>query len=105
MLRCSRYTLGIPSSPFFRPGVAMAAVVQDRSTSLSLKDPQLLRQQAYVNGAWIDSDSKKRIDVDNPADGSRVASVPEMGAAETKRAIEAAEAALPAWRALTGKDR
>ena len=83
----------------------MAAVVQDRSTTLTLKDPQLLRQQAYVNGGWVDADSKKRITVDNPADGSNVASVPDMGAAETKRAIEAAEAALPAWRALTAKER
>ena len=83
----------------------MAAVVQDRSTTLQLKDPQLLREQAYVNGAWVDADGRKRIEVDNPADGSRVASVPDMGAAETKRAIEAAEAALPAWRALTAKER
>ena len=83
----------------------MAAVVQDRSTTLTLKDSELLRQQAYVNGAWVDADSKKRITVDNPADGSNVATVPDMGAAETKRAIEAAEAALPAWRALTAKER
>ncbi|HUP96793.1 MAG TPA: NADP-dependent succinate-semialdehyde dehydrogenase [Usitatibacter sp.] len=83
----------------------MAAVVQDRSSTPPLKDPQLLRQQAYVNGAWVESDSKKRIDVDNPADGSHVGAVPDMGAAETSRAIDAAEAALPAWRALTAKER
>ena len=83
----------------------MNAVVQDRSFAATLKDPQLLRPQAYVNGAWVDADSKKRIDVDNPADGSLVATVPDMGAAETKRAIDAAEAALPAWRALLAKER
>ncbi|HET6264531.1 MAG TPA: NADP-dependent succinate-semialdehyde dehydrogenase [Usitatibacter sp.] len=83
----------------------MSAVVQDRTFAATLKDPRLLREQAYVNGAWVDADSHKRITVDNPADGSPVGAVPEMGAAETKRAIEAAEAALPAWRALTGKER
>jgi succinate-semialdehyde dehydrogenase/glutarate-semialdehyde dehydrogenase len=83
----------------------MSAVVQDRTFAATLKDPRLLREQAYVNGAWVDADSHKRITVDNPADGLPVGAVPEMGAAETKRAIEAAEAALPAWRALTGKER
>lgn len=70
-----------------------------------LKDPSLLKTQAFVNGAWVDADSGKRFNVDNPADGSIMGSVPDMGAAETKRAIEAAEAALPAWRALTAKAR
>jgi len=83
----------------------MNAVVQDRAFATTLKDPQLLRQQAYVNGAWVEADAKKRINVDNPADGSLVGSVPDMGAAETRRAIEAAEAALPAWRALLAKER
>ena len=70
-----------------------------------LKDPSLLKTQAFLDGAWIDADSGKRFNVDNPADGSIMGSVPDMGAAETKRAIEAAEAALPAWRALTAKAR
>jgi succinate-semialdehyde dehydrogenase / glutarate-semialdehyde dehydrogenase len=83
----------------------MNAVVQDRAFATTLKDPKLVREQCYVNGAWIDADARKRIEVDNPADGSRVAGVPEMGAAETRRAIEAAEAALPAWRALAAKER
>jgi succinate-semialdehyde dehydrogenase/glutarate-semialdehyde dehydrogenase len=83
----------------------MNAVVRDQSSVPTLKDPQLLRESAYVDGAWIEADSRKRLDVDNPADGTRVASVPDMGAAETRRAIEAAERALPAWRALLAKER
>ncbi len=71
----------------------------------TLQDPSLLRHQSYVDGEWIDADSGMRFDVDNPADGSIVGSVPDCGAAETKRAITAANAALPAWRALTAKQR
>ena len=70
-----------------------------------LKDPSLFHTQSYLNGEWIEADSGLRFDVDNPADGSIVGSVPDCGAAETRRAIEAANAALPAWRALTAKQR
>ena len=78
-----------------------AAVVKAASGSaIPLKDPKLFRDQAYVDGQWCEADGRKRFDVDNPADGSIVGSVPDMGAAETRRAIEAANAALPAWRAL-----
>ena len=73
--------------------------------TFSLKDPSLFRSQSYLNGEWIDADSGMRFDVDNPADGSIVGSVPDCGGAETRRAIEAASAALPAWRALTAKQR
>ena len=73
--------------------------------ALPFKDPSLFKTQSYLNGEWIDADSGKRFDVDNPADGAIVASVPDCGAAETKRAIAAADAALPAWRALTAKAR
>src|SRR5688572_8546264 len=82
-----------------------AAVVKDRTAIPALKDPSLFRDRAYVNGAWIEAEGKARIDVDNPADGTVIGSVPKMGAAETRRAIEAAQAALPAWRALAAKDR
>src|SRR2546423_3367504 len=82
-----------------------AAVVQSRATTLSLKDPTLLRDRCLVDGQWIEADGRKRISVDNPADGSVVGSVPECGAAETKRAIDAANAALPAWRTLLAKER
>ncbi|MBL8513524.1 MAG: NADP-dependent succinate-semialdehyde dehydrogenase [Betaproteobacteria bacterium] len=71
----------------------------------TLKDPSLFRTEAYINGEWVKADSGMRFDVDNPADGSIVGSVPDCGAAETKRAIAAAEAALPGWRAKTAKER
>jgi acyl-CoA reductase-like NAD-dependent aldehyde dehydrogenase len=54
----------------------------------NLKDPSLLRQQAFVGGAWCDADDGQTIAVTNPANGETVASVPHMGAAETKRAID-----------------
>jgi succinate-semialdehyde dehydrogenase/glutarate-semialdehyde dehydrogenase len=83
----------------------MNAIAQDRATLPALKDPRLFRDRAYVDGAWVEADSRKRLEVDNPADGSLVGSVPDMGAAETRRAIDAANAALPAWRALPAKER
>ncbi len=67
--------------------------------------PELLRTRAYVDGAWVDADSGETFPVVNPATGETIAEVPRMGAAETRRAIEAAEAALPAWRALLAKER
>ncbi|HEX7634854.1 MAG TPA: NAD-dependent succinate-semialdehyde dehydrogenase [Noviherbaspirillum sp.] len=68
-----------------------------------LSDPALLRNQAYIDGAWVSADS--RFDVNNPADGVTIASVPNMGADDTQRAIDAANAAFPAWSAKTGKER
>ena len=65
----------------------------------------LFRQQAYVDGTWIDADSGQTIEVDNPATGEVLGYVPKMGQVETRRAIEAAERALPEWRALTAKER
>lgn len=72
---------------------------------MQLKDPTLLRQQAYVNGQWCDADSGETCAVTNPATGETIGTVPKMGTAETRRAIAAADAAWPAWRARTGKDR
>ncbi|OYD53964.1 succinate-semialdehyde dehydrogenase I [Thauera propionica] len=72
---------------------------------MQLGDSRLLRQQAYIDGAWADAADGSRFEVRNPADGSVLASVPDMGAAETRRAIDAAAAALPAWRARTAKER
>ncbi|MBP1315369.1 NADP-dependent succinate-semialdehyde dehydrogenase [Herbaspirillum huttiense F1] len=70
-----------------------------------LKDPSLLRQQAYLNGQWCDADHAGKHEVYNPANGSLLGSVPMMGAAETRRAIEAANAAWPAWKKKTAKER
>jgi len=72
---------------------------------MQLKDPSLFRQQAYVNGAWSDADNGENFAVTNPATGEHLGTVPNMGAAETRRAIEAANAAWPAWRKKTAKDR
>ncbi|MFL6660358.1 MAG: NADP-dependent succinate-semialdehyde dehydrogenase [Massilia sp.] len=72
---------------------------------LTLKDPSLLRQQSYINGAWCDADDASTINVVNPATGESLGSVPHMGAAETARAIAAASAAWPAWRKKTAKER
>ncbi|NHB86228.1 NAD-dependent succinate-semialdehyde dehydrogenase [Photorhabdus tasmaniensis] len=66
---------------------------------------ELLRQQAYINGQWIDADNKVTFKVTNPANGEVIAHVSNMGAAETERAIAAAQQALPAWRAMTAKQR
>jgi succinate-semialdehyde dehydrogenase/glutarate-semialdehyde dehydrogenase len=73
--------------------------------SLKLADPKLLRNQCYIAGRWADADSGRTIAVTNPATGELLGTVPNLGAAETRRAIEAANAAWPAWRAKTAKER
>ena len=70
-----------------------------------LKNNKLFRQQCYIDGAWLDAESGKSIDVINPATGGVLGTIPNMGTAETRRAIEAANRALPAWRAKTAKER
>jgi succinate-semialdehyde dehydrogenase/glutarate-semialdehyde dehydrogenase len=70
-----------------------------------LQDPTLLRQRAWLNGLWAAADSGETFPVENPATGAVIAHVPLMGQAETQRAITAANAAWPAWRALTAKAR
>jgi succinate-semialdehyde dehydrogenase/glutarate-semialdehyde dehydrogenase len=75
------------------------------ASKLTLKDSTLLRDACFVGGEWVAADGGGSIKVDNPATGDVVGSVPNMGAAETKRAIELANVALPAWRAKTAKER
>jgi succinate-semialdehyde dehydrogenase/glutarate-semialdehyde dehydrogenase len=73
-----------------------------------MTDPQLdglLRQQAFIGGGWVDADDGATLDVTDPATGERLGSVPKMGGAETRRAIDAAQAAWPAWRAKTAQER
>ena len=72
---------------------------------VQLTDPRLFRQSCYVDGAWIDAPSGGTIGVDNPATGEIVGTVPKLGAAETRAAIEAADRALPGWRKKTAKER
>src|SRR5450631_1503151 len=83
----------------------MAPDTIERRPSLALKDAALLRQQCFLDGQWVDADSRKTFGVVNPATGARIGSVPDLGANETRRAIEAANKAWPAWRAKTAKER
>lgn len=80
----------------------MAAVPQ---SSISLRDMSLLREQAFVGGRWESAANGQSKKVFNPATGALLGTVPNMGAAETRRAIEAADKALPDWRSRTGKER
>jgi succinate-semialdehyde dehydrogenase/glutarate-semialdehyde dehydrogenase len=72
---------------------------------ISLKDGRLFRQQCYIDGSWEDADDGKTIDVSNPATGEKLGTVPKMGTNETRRAIVAANAAFPGWRAKTARER
>ncbi|HKP26392.1 MAG TPA: NADP-dependent succinate-semialdehyde dehydrogenase [Dongiaceae bacterium] len=83
----------------------MSQAALKKPSALSLKDPSLFRQQCYINGQWADADSGKTIDVTNPATGEVLGTIPNMGTAETRRAIEAANAAWAGWRKKTAKER
>jgi succinate-semialdehyde dehydrogenase/glutarate-semialdehyde dehydrogenase len=72
---------------------------------LRLKDSTLFHQQCFIDGSWVDADDGATMDVTNPANGRKLGTVPRLGAAETRRAIEAARRAYPAWRARTAKER
>jgi len=74
-------------------------------SSLKLKDQGLLRHQCLIGGEWVSADGGGTVAVKNPASGEKLGTIPNMGGAETKRAIAAASAALPAWGARTAKDR
>ncbi|MGR6776293.1 NAD-dependent succinate-semialdehyde dehydrogenase [Sphaerotilus sulfidivorans] len=78
-------------------------MTQSSSPLAALKDPSLLKLDALINGEWVAGGS--RFDVTDPATGATLASVPRLGAAETEAAIVAANAAWPAWRAKTAKER
>lgn len=72
---------------------------------MQLNDPDLLRHQAYIDGKWCDAPDGSATEIFNPANDQSLGFVPNLGADETRRAIEAAQAAQPAWRALTAKER
>lgn len=80
----------------------MAAVPKSQ---VELRDMSLFRQQAFIAGRWEDSPAGLVKQVFNPANGALLGTIPDLGAQETRRAIEAAEAALPDWRARTAKER
>ena len=73
--------------------------------TLQLKDAKLFREQCYIDGTWQDADNKSTFTINNPATGAKLGTVPKMGTAETRRAIEAANAAWPAWRAKLARER
>ena len=72
---------------------------------MQLQDQDLFRQRAYIDGAWVTGGEERTLPVTDPATGEVIGQVPNLGTAETRRAIAAAEAAWPAWRALTAADR
>jgi len=76
-----------------------------RSLPIHLNDPALFKTQSYIDGAWTRADDGSTFAVDNPFDGSTIAQVDNLGPAQAQAAIDAADRALPAWRARTGKDR
>ena len=73
--------------------------------SLQLSNPSLLQTQAYINGQWVDADDGATVAVTNPATGATIAEIARVGAAETRRAIEAAGQAMQDWKALPAKTR
>jgi succinate-semialdehyde dehydrogenase/glutarate-semialdehyde dehydrogenase len=80
-------------------------VTETISAAPTFARADLMRSQTLIDGAWVDSDSGDTIPVTNPATGEEVGQVPKMGAEETRRAIEAAERALPDWRGRPAKER
>jgi len=72
---------------------------------VSLQDSKLFRQACYIDGAWVEAAARGSIDVDNPATGEIVGTVPRLGRAETRQAVDAAARAFPAWRKKTAKER
>src|SRR3981081_1861138 len=72
---------------------------------MKLQDEKLFRQQCYIDGEWVDAFDRATIPVKDPAWGETLGTVPKMGAEETRRAIEAANKELPAWRGKTAKER
>lgn len=72
---------------------------------INLSNPALIQNQAFINGQWTNADSGDSYPVINPANGETVANVAKCGADETRRAVEAAENALPAWRDKPAKER
>ena len=72
---------------------------------MELKDRELFRQQCFIDGEWVDADSGETVEVTNPANGKVIGTMPNAGAAETKRAISAADRAWKDWRSMTAKER
>jgi succinate-semialdehyde dehydrogenase/glutarate-semialdehyde dehydrogenase len=80
-------------------------ITKSVNIAAELKDPRLFREACYVDGQWIQASSGQMISVDNPATREIIGKVPKLSGAETRRAIEAANAAFPAWSKKTAKER
>src|SRR5579864_8784321 len=80
-------------------------VMRREEGAMKLQDEKLFRQHCYIDGEWVDAIGRATIKVTNPANGETLGTVPRMGAEETRLAIEAADRALPGWRARTAKER
>src|SRR6201987_6344232 len=106
MLRLCAYTGPIPQenrrSKPMTPTAAARAQTSAPSLRDRLKDPSLLREHCYIDGAWVGTPSRP---VTNPVNGVELAKVPVMSTAEATQAVEAAERAFPAWARLTAKQR
>jgi len=85
--------------------IAMDVATESIYQPLAFNDTELFHEQCYINGQWVEADSGKSILVTNPATDEVLGTIPNMGAAETRRAIHAANNAYPAWRAKTAKER
>src|SRR5574340_492242 len=83
----------------------LSNILMKEHKMFTLKDPSLFRDKCFINGRWADADNGQTIDVTNPATGEKIGTIPKMGADETRRAIEAANAALPEWRTMTAAER
>ena len=79
--------------------------MSEAEDTVRLRDGKLFRQQCYIDGAWHAADNGNVLEVTDPSTGAAIGIVPEMAAAETRRAIAAANTALPSWRALPAKER
>src|SRR5437667_653146 len=78
---------------------------KSQSPASQLKDPRLFREACYIDGQWVQASSGQTLKVDNPATGEVIGTVPKLGRAETRQAIDAAARAFPSWRAKTAKER
>jgi len=83
----------------------MSVYAENTIETIGIKDAALFRQKVYINGKWEDSDNKETTEITNPSTGDILGTVPNCGAVEAKRAIEAANKAWPAWRSKTAKER
>ena len=101
------FTMQTTTAPAASSSAATPAATAATATAppLRLADPALLKSGALLGDHWCAADSGETFPVKNPATGATLGTVPKMGAAETQRAIEAAQIALPAWKALPGKTR